>query len=99
MKKWIALSTVLVATGFAVAAGGMPSRSTPLSRGTVLNPFTLQVVSVSSVQSIAASRVSSEGVSRPQRPVIDDETTVNEGAIRPGPFTPPPRSPYAPPPR
>ena len=94
MKKWIAISTLLLTAGLAFAAG-VPSRSnSALGRGAVLNPFTLQVVSASRIVPTRPLPIPGDDQVNPSLPLDPDE-----GGVRPGPFTPPPRSPYAPPPR
>lgn len=99
MKKFIAASVIVLSAGISIAAVGS-GRETPtaLSRGTVLDPFKLQVVSANEV--VAQSPQSAEGLSTFDLSNPSDITEVVEFVeVRPGPFTPPPRSPYAPPPR
>lgn len=59
------------------------SRVSMLARGTMLDPFQL------AVRPIETFPIEDSPITIPDQPV----------RVRPGPFTPPPRSPYAPPPR
>lgn len=97
MKKFIAAVTVVLTAGISFAAVGAGRTSpTVLSRGTVLDPFKLQVVSANQLTQ-NAGRSTNRLDETPTRPIDDSE--VSPIPVRPGPFTPPPRSPYAPPPR
>lgn len=103
MQKCLFISAVLFVTAGSFAVVGQRGTSV-LSRGTVLNPFTLTVQPVST--DVVSSDVSPSALRSTGGGMINDTQALTPavknpgvGGIRPGPFTPPPRSPYTPPPR
>lgn len=96
MKKVVVISFLLLTAGASFAAVEASRRSALLSSGTVLNPYTLQVVSTTSLTNNTSTGSIGDSGATPTIPIDDGDTGID---VRPGPFTPPPRSPYAPPPR
>lgn len=99
MKKAIVVSILMLTAGASFAAVEASRQSALLTGGTVLNPFTLQVVSATRFTApTGTAGLPSDGRITPITP-IGDPGEGGGNDVRPGPFTPPPRSPYAPPPR